>query len=320
MTDFRTPSGFEDALRPPIDVRRARITSAVLGRPTATSATGNRGQFIRVVRRAPEVMVKITGRTRDGGHLLHHLDYISRNGKLPLEGPDGERLEGRAAIRTLADDWTAELALEPGRRRDSPVSLSIVLSMPAGTEPFRVQDAARAFADKTFGDRHPYVFALHTDDRHPHVHLTVRMLGQEGERLNPRKADLQVWRERFAEAMRARGVEAEATPRCARGVVKKAERLPVRKLRERFVAGKGEIPDVLANAYRETTKADGPAPAWLKTDPRPAVESAARLRRRGAQARPVQPCRASSARPRDRAVRARHATGPNQGATDRAST
>ncbi|GAD58506.1 relaxase/mobilization nuclease domain-containing protein [Brevundimonas sp. BAL450] len=263
MTDFRTPFGFEEVLRPPIDIRRARITPTVLRGPTAAAGSGTRAQLARVVRRAPEVMVKITGRTRDGGHLLRHLDYISRNGKLVLEGPDGERLEGRSAVKSLAEDWTAELSVDPRHRRNSPVSLSIVLSMPAGTDSFRVHDAARAFADQTFGDRHPYVFALHTDDRHPHVHMTVRALGRDGERLNPRKADLQVWRDRFAAAMRARGVEAEATPRRARGVVKKAERIPVRKLRERFVAGTGEIPAVLASAYRDAARPDGRDAGWL---------------------------------------------------------
>ena len=99
----------------------------------------------------------------------------------------------------------------PGRR-DAPVSLSIILSMPAGTDPGRVHDAARSFASTLFADRHPYVFALHTDEPHPHVHLTVRAMGRDGERLNPRKADLQLWRETFAAALRDRGVEAEADP------------------------------------------------------------------------------------------------------------
>lgn len=253
MSDFRTPIGFEEALRPPVDVRRARVTPGILGRRAA--GEGARERLMRVARRVPEVMVKITGRTRDAGHLQRHLDYISRNGKLVLEGPDGERLEGRAAVRTLAEDWTAELAAEPGRRRDAPVSLSLVLSMPAGTDPIRVRDSARAFAQATFGERFPWVFALHTDDRHPHVHLTVRMLGREGERLNPRKADLQAWREGFARALRARGVEAEATPRRARGVVRKPERIAVRKLRERYVAGDGPIPRVLAGAAAQASRA-----------------------------------------------------------------
>ncbi|WP_375600712.1 relaxase/mobilization nuclease domain-containing protein [Brevundimonas sp. SH203] len=77
--------------------------------------------------------------------------------------------------------------------------------MPAGTDPRRVHDAARVFARDVFGERFPYVFALHEDDRHPHVHLTVRVLGADGARLNPRKADLADWCQRFAQALRDRG-------------------------------------------------------------------------------------------------------------------
>ncbi|MET3835216.1 hypothetical protein ABIB58_000535 [Brevundimonas sp. UYEF29] len=251
MSDFRRPLGFEEVLRPPIDIRRARITQAVLRPPGRAGDAAAYAQLARIIRRAPEVVVKITGTTMDAGHLRHHLDYISRNGKLGLEGPDGERHEGRAAVHDLAGAWAAELALEPGRRRDSPVSRSIVLSMPAGTDPMRLHDAARAFAKETFGERFPYVFALHDEDRQPHVHLTVRVLGADGRRLNPRKADLALWRQTFAQALRDRGVEAEASPRRARGVIRKAERTPVRKLRERFADGRGAAPKVLVGAVRD---------------------------------------------------------------------
>jgi len=274
VSEFRPPIGFEDALRPPVDVRRARITPATIGRPAAGEGAIARARLMGVARRAPEVMVKITGRTRDGGHLKRHLDYISRNGKLVLEGPDGERLAGRDAVRTLAQDWSAEVTAEPGRRRDSPMSLSVVLSMPAGTDALKVQDGARAFASATFGDRYPYVFVLHTDDHHPHVHLTVRMLGRDGDRLNPRKADLQAWREAFAQALRERGVEAEATPRRARGVVKKAERIEVRKMRGRFENGAGGLPNVLAAAYRDAQLTGGAEP-WRE----PILERQRNIRR-----------------------------------------
>ena len=103
MSDFRRPLGFEDALRPPIDVRQARITHAVLRPPGRAGDAAAYAQLARIIRRAPEVMVKVTGSTRDGGHLLRHLDYISRNGKLTLEGPEGERLEGREEMKALAE-------------------------------------------------------------------------------------------------------------------------------------------------------------------------------------------------------------------------
>lgn len=262
MSEFRRPLGFEEALRPPIDVRRARVTRPVLRPPGRAGDAAAYAQLARIIRRAPEVMVKITGKTRDAGHLRRHLDYISRNGKLTVEGPDGERHEGRAAVKAIAADWAAELALEPGRRRDSPVSRSIILSMPAGTDPIRLRDAARAFARDVFGERFPYVFALHEDDRHPHVHLTVRVLGADGARLNPRKADLADWRQRFAQHLRDRSVEAEASPRRARGVVRKAERTPVRKLRERFAAGEGLAPKNLVSALRQAVARDGEMTPW----------------------------------------------------------
>ncbi|WP_262422604.1 hypothetical protein [Brevundimonas denitrificans] len=135
MSDFRRPLGFEDALRPPVDVRRARITRPVLRPPGRAGDAAAYGQLARIIRRAPEVMVKVTGKTRDGGHLKRHLDYISRNGELTLEGSDGARFEGRAAVQALASDWAAEAAMSPGRRGDSPLSRSIVLSMPKGPIP-----------------------------------------------------------------------------------------------------------------------------------------------------------------------------------------
>jgi type IV secretory pathway VirD2 relaxase len=225
-----------------------------------------RARLSRIVRRAPEVMVKVTGRARDPGHLAAHLSYITRNGELAAEGRDGWPLEGRAEVMELAADWTAAGLGDPRRRRTSPLSLGVILSMPAGTDGLRLRDSARAFAAATFGDRFDYLFVLHTDVGHPHVHLTVKALGDHGERLNPKKADLEAWRQGFARALRDHGVEAEATPRRARGVARKAERSAVRKLRERAEQGRGAMPEVRRQAYREAAQAafggDDAARVW----------------------------------------------------------
>jgi type IV secretory pathway VirD2 relaxase len=200
-------------------------------------------------------MVKVTGRTRDPGHLRAHLDYVSRNGELEMEDRDGALITSRPAIRELADDWSAVAMADSRRRATTPFSLSVVLSMPADTDPAAVRDAARAFAREIFADRFDYAFALHTDAQHPHVHLAIRALGDQGERLNPKKADLEAWRQVFAQALRDRGVEAEATPRRARGVTRKAERTPLRRIRERHEAGHGELAKVRRAAYRDAARA-----------------------------------------------------------------
>ena len=145
-------------------------------------------------------------------------------------------MTGRVGLKDLQQRWADDAALDDRRRRDGSLSINIILSMPTGTDAIAVKDSARAFAIETFGHNHDYVFVQHLDDKHPHVHLTVQSLGHDGRRLNPRKADLQAWRERFAAELRLRGIAAEATPRRTRGRVRKADRGAVLALRKRRIA------------------------------------------------------------------------------------
>lgn len=66
--------------------------------------------------------------------------------------------------------------------------------------------------------------ALHTDDDHPHVHVLLKALGEDGMRLNVRKATLRSWRAQFAENLRQLGVAANATERTVRGQVLASKR------------------------------------------------------------------------------------------------
>ncbi len=246
--------GFEDVWRPAVRPRSV-LTPAVLHAGAVGSGANARARLGRIASRAPEVMVKVTGRTRDPVHLGAHLGYISRNGQLELEAQDGALIVGKQDLRALAEDWAAEQLADRRSRAGAPFSHSLILSMPAGTDPIRLRDAARVFASDMFAGRHDYVFTLHTDTPRPHVHLSVCSRGYTGERLNPRKADLELWRQAFAQALRDRGVEAEATPRRARGVTRKSERTPLRKIRDRHEVGKGPMASARRGAYQEAAKA-----------------------------------------------------------------
>ncbi|WP_372784649.1 relaxase/mobilization nuclease domain-containing protein [Phenylobacterium sp.] len=296
MSDFEFLPGFEDVWRPPVRSRAVR-PRAVLGKISGSAST--RAKLARVVARTPEVMVKVTGRTRDPGHLAAHLSYITRNGELPATDRDGGDIRGAREVRDVAADWSALAALDGRRRASTPESVSMILSMPAGTDAARLLDAVVAFAAKQFGDRHDYLLVLHTDTGHPHVHLTVRAMGDSGERLNPKKADLEAWRQEFAEQLRLRGIAAEATPRRARGITRKAERTPVRKLRDRHEAGAGPLPEVRRFAYQEA----GRAAFGGDTAPRPWETQlrTTQVRIRQTYVREAQILR-SSADPQDRAL------------------
>jgi hypothetical protein len=171
-----------------------------------------------VVRRAPQVMVKVTGGGRGMQAIAAHFRYISKNGRLDIEDEHGETMHGKDALHELAEDWRLGGTLidniaEPGQRREA---FNIMLSMPHGTDPQIVQRAAREFAQAELAD-HKYVMVLHDHQANPHVHISVRAESKHGKRLNPRKADLHRWRETFAEKLRGWGVEAEATRQASRG-------------------------------------------------------------------------------------------------------
>ena len=180
----------------------------------------------RTVRRTPEVMVKIL--TKGGGDLKavgRHLSYLSREGDVEIETDDGRRLIGEGTEQELLEDWN--LDLEEARRmralRSRPGIVrpkllhKVVLSMPAGTPADGLLRAARSFSRETFGAKHRYVMVLHTDEPHPHVHMVVKAVSEEGVRLNVRKATLREWRREFARHLRAQGISANATERAVRG-------------------------------------------------------------------------------------------------------
>jgi len=225
------------------------------------SRASNRTRAQRVVNHAPEVMVKVSGNAKGAEHVQSHLDYISRNGKLELEDERGDVIKGKEAVRDLAKDWSQDGGK---RRKNTRDTTNIVMSMPAGTEPRDVKAAARAFAKRQFSQNYQYVMALHTDTDSPHVHLTVKNLGYDGHRLQVRNGDFQKWRESFATELERRGVEAEATPRATRGVIKKGVSQVVRHIRE-----KGQTPQVDQAKVREVVEDFRDQRAGKTPKPRP---------------------------------------------------
>jgi len=180
-----------------------------------------------VVRRAPQVMVKVTGGGRGMGAIAAHFRYVSKGGRLTIEDDRGMEHEGKEALRDLVEQWRLGGTRIPeiSERREA---INIMLSMPAGTKAEILRSAAREFAQAELAN-HRYVMVLHTHQAHPHVHLSVRAEGRDGKRLNPRKEDLRRWRETFAEKLRGWGIEAEASSQVTRGTRHRNERVWERK-------------------------------------------------------------------------------------------
>ena len=186
----------------------------------------------RTVQRLPEAVVKVLPRdSNDLKAVGKHLDYIGRYGKLELETDDSERLQGRIG-RTIVEDWDldiddvrrqGDLAATRGRKPPKLVH-KLMFSMPPGTPADKVMAAVRNFAREQFALQHRYAFALHTEEAHPHVHVVLKAVSEQGVRLNIKKATLRYWRSEFARNLRLLGVPANATERAVRGESQKAKK------------------------------------------------------------------------------------------------
>lgn len=252
MRDHGQVRGFEDDWR----------ARALPGRRPPSNRTSlqpglglGRDQLVRVVSRAREVMVTVTGAIHSRPQLVRHLDYVTRQGRLDLEDQDGFALNGRQALKDLALDWSSLRQADSHRRPDSPIARTLVFSMPPATDGPALEAAVRAAAVRLWRDRFEYAWVRHTDTAHPHAHLVLGALGVGGERFNPDRTDLRRMRETFAQELRARDVAAEATPRRLRGVTRKAEKIAVRKMREQYERGDGAAPHTLEAAFVEASDA-----------------------------------------------------------------
>jgi hypothetical protein len=196
----------------------------------------------RTVNRTPEVMVKVlTHGGKDLRAVARHVNYLTRDGDLELETEEGPSLSGKGSGKALINDWDLDLDQERrtarlvygNERQPAKLVHKIIFSMPPGTPPLKVLEAVRTFAREEFALKHRYALVLHTDEPHPHVHMVVKAMGEDGERLNIKKETLRTWRREFARRLREQGIAANATERAARGVSREPKKDPIFRARER---------------------------------------------------------------------------------------
>lgn len=215
------------------------VASALLALPFRFSAKQTAEQFSRLERRSPQVMVKVTKATFGASHTYQNMTYISRNCQEEILDQDGCLYGDNSELERLADVWHQQNqdSYDGERRYRGPDARRMQFSMPAGTDPIALRNAVSATARHVFGDRFDYVYALHTDRPHPHVHLTVRAVSHDGQALRINKDDLLYLRRSMALALRMRGVDADATPQIARGARVKHDRTEVHRHKQRAHAG-----------------------------------------------------------------------------------
>jgi hypothetical protein len=213
------------------DKRRADAGGAPAPRGAVRMDNSAKTKNIKaVIRKAPEVMVKITGSSDGLAAVKRHLEYISRNGRVELLDEAGRTLERKKAVEDYRRQLKAAQIPEMSGKREF---LHIAFSMPAGTPAQALKDAVAQFCQEEYSNRR-WVMGVHEDTKHTHVHVCVgtRDIDRADEpRLSPRKADLFRWRQGFAEKLRELGVDSAASYRQHRFKHQKAENGVIRQIR-----------------------------------------------------------------------------------------
>lgn len=208
----------------------------------------SRAQMLRVADKLPQAVVKVTSYASGKGRTMALAAYVSREGDLPMETDEGHVLTSKDEVEENLSEWAHDFK----ERKNSRDTMHLVLSTPKGSDRVATHRAIRAFAAEMFSSNHSYMFAIHNDTDYPHGHVIVKMRGHDGTKLDPRKRDLQRWREVYSEKCREQGIEVEASPRLARGVgtvgAGKGRKLAAIKAEER-----GESPR-FHTALREAVK------------------------------------------------------------------
>lgn len=207
-----------------------------LGRGSAVRPPADQGRRTGARRRAaiggalspnPQALVKLigSGGTATRGGLRAQMDYLSRQGDVPLmssESTFGTEL-GVDDAAAIAAAWGLPDSDRGGADRTS----HFVVSFPQGTDPDAAERAGREWAVALFdsgayGDRWDYYTAFHKDTAYPHIHVVVGRRGlDEGQWLRvSSRGELTFDRLREVQvAVAAReGIALTGTTRLSRGV------------------------------------------------------------------------------------------------------
>ena len=158
---------------------------------------------------------------------------LTRDGEIAATLYSGKELLSRSANWVAANSWKRAL-----RSREVRDVAHVILSAKPGTDKQAFVDASRAMLAQEFAG-HEYVFALHTDRDHLHVHAAVKMVDAQGQRMHPNIADLRRWRETMAQEARLQQIPMEAMSRFEQA------RAPAYGLGDARMVARGTAPEVV---------------------------------------------------------------------------
>lgn len=194
--------------------KKAFIADEFGHQPDSRFTKAELDQIRRTIKQSPEVFIKVSSGGKNRRAVKASIAYIGQSGGAEIETDRDQILSGKDAPEKIVDAWDVDLVRGYNRVRQS---VSVILGMPAGTSPDAIRSVAKEFAREQFSPNWRWCLALHTNAPNPHVHIIVKTFGHDGTRLHIDRETIHDYRLSFAEKLRARGIDANATMNAARG-------------------------------------------------------------------------------------------------------
>ncbi|EHH3086476.1 relaxase/mobilization nuclease domain-containing protein [Salmonella enterica] len=175
-----------------------------------------------------EVMVKITGAAKTKQGIKNAIDYIGRDGDIPLMDEQGQQFKSDdlTVLKNNMIDISDSTRKDNSTGKANPDLTKNLVFSPPVTAKVKPEEALKAVRD-TLNKKYPdsrFVLAYHDDKKHhPHVHAVMRLRGDTDKAIRIRKEDLRELRTGFCTELQSMGYDVKATHKQQIGLKQKLE-------------------------------------------------------------------------------------------------
>jgi hypothetical protein len=184
---------------------------------TKKSNKGIKKPIVKNTPRGKEVVIKITGNSKNFQKWKAHFDYVTRKGELEVVEGELFKYEGKEELEQFKEffnDMGENIPKENENKREKREVLHFVFSMKE--HEVTPKDKLIEAVLKTIKEKYPNnasYAVYHCDTDNPHIHCDLKIAGTDGKRIDVRKNDLFQLRKDFAKNLNDLGIEAYATRR-----------------------------------------------------------------------------------------------------------
>ena len=186
--------------------------------PYNYSKKTNKGIKRPIVKNTPrgkEVVIKITGNSKNFQKWKAHFNYVTRKGELEVVESELYKYQGKEELKQFQEffnDSGENIPNESQNLKERREVLHFVFSMKEHEA--TPSDKLLSAVLKTMKEKYPNnasYAVFHGDTDNPHIHCDLKISGIDGNRIDVRKKDLEQLRKNFAKNLNDLGIEAYAT-------------------------------------------------------------------------------------------------------------